>query len=57
MLIQPAIHVVAMEADTRPVSNMASDTSQDAAQWKSIIAEYFNVFEPPGMPAEHTTVH
>ena len=25
--------------------------------WDSIIAEYSNVFETPGMPAEHKTVH
>ena len=57
MLIQPAIHVVTMAVDAYAEDNVASDTSPDVAQWKSIIAEHFDVFEPPGMPAEHDTVH
>ena len=36
---------------------MASNASKDAARWDSIIAEYSDVFEPPGMPAERDTVH
>ena len=57
MLIQPATHVVTMEADTCAVGDVAFDSRNEATRWKSIIAEYFNVFEPPGMPAEHDTVH
>ena len=57
MLIQPATHVAAMEADTCAIGDVASDTSPDAVQWKSIIAEYSNVFESPGMPVECNTVH
>ena len=36
---------------------MASDSGNDTTQWNSIIAEYSDVFEPPGMPAERDTVH
>ena len=57
MLIQPAMHLVAMEADTCAAGDVASDTSPDAAQWKSAISEYSNVFKSPGMPAECDTVH
>ena len=57
MLIQPAMHVVAMKADTCAASNMASVMGQNAAHWDSIIVEYSNVFEPPGMPADRDTVN
>ena len=57
MLIQPATHVVAMEADTCAEGDMASDSRNDATWWNSIVTEYSNVFEPPGMPAERDTVH
>ena len=46
-----------MEVDMCAAGDMASDTSPDAAWWKSIIAEYSDVFEPPGMPADCDTVH
>ena len=57
MLIQPATHVVATEADTCAEGVVVSDTSGDAARWNSIVTEYSDVFEPPGMPAERDTVH
>ena len=57
MLIQPATHVVAMEADTCAEGDVASDASKDAAHWDSIVAEYSDVFKPPGMPAERDTIH
>ena len=57
MLIQPATHVVAMEADTCAEVDMASDSRNDATRWKAILAEYYDVFKPPDMPAEHGTVH
>ena len=56
MLIQPATHVVAMEADACAESDMADDSRNDAACCNSIFAEYSNVFEPPGMPTECDTV-
>ena len=49
--------MVATEADTCAESVVVSGASNDATCWNSIINEYSNVFEPPGMPAEHDTVH
>ena len=57
MLIQPAIHVVTMEADTCAQGVMVSDASNDATRWNSIVNAYSDVFEPPGMPAESDAVH
>ena len=49
--------MVATEAATCAEGVVVSDASGDAARWNSIITEYSNVFEPPGMPAERDTVH
>ena len=57
MLIQPATHVVATEADTCAEGDVVSGACNDATRWNSIVTEYSNVFEPPGMPAERDTVH
>ena len=57
MLIQPATHMVAMEADTCAEGDVVSSVDNDTARWNYIINEYSDVFEPPGMPAEHYTVH
>ena len=57
MLIQPATHVVATEADTCAEGVEVFDTSGDAARWNSIVTEYSDVFEPAGMPAECDTIH
>ena len=57
MLIQPATHVVATEADTCAEGDVVSGASNDATRWNAIVTEYSDVFEPPGMPAERDTVH
>ena len=57
MLILPATHVVTREADTCAEGDMVSGVSNDATHWNSIVAEYSDVFKPPGMTAEHDTVH
>ena len=57
MLIQPATHVVATEADSCAEGDKVSGASNDATHCNSIIAEYSDVFEPPGMPVECDTVH
>ena len=57
MLIQPATHVVATEADTCAEGDVVSGACNDATRWNSIVTEYSDVFEPPGMPAERDTVH
>ena len=56
MLIQPAAHVVATEADTCAAGDVASTPRYDA-RWESIVVEHSEVFEPPGMPADRDTVH
>ena len=57
MLIQSATHVVATEADTCAEGVMVSGAINDATQWNSIVAEYPDVFEPPGMPSKRDAVH
>ena len=57
MLIQPATHMVATKADMCTEDVMVSGPSNDATHWNSIVNEYSDVFEPPGMPAERDTVH
>ena len=49
--------MVTTEADTCAEGDVKSDSRNDAMRWNSIIAEYSNVFKPPGMPAERDTVH
>ena len=46
-----------MEADTCAKGVVVSDASNDAMRWISIVNEYSDVFEPPGMPTERDTVH
>ena len=57
MLIQPATHVVTIETDTCDEGVVVSDARNDTMHWNSIVDEYSDVFEPPGMPAERDTVH
>ena len=57
MLIQSAIHVVAMEADRCAASDMASVPGQNAVCWDSIITEYSDMLKLPGMPADRDTVY
>ena len=40
MLIQPATHVVAMEADTCATGGVASVLDQNATHWETIITDY-----------------
>ena len=57
MLIQLAMYVVAMEADTCAIGDVASIPGSDAAWRESVVAKYSNMFEPPGMPAVCDTIH
>ena len=57
MLVQPSSHVVAMEADTCARAGDGSAGTAEPTNWENLVAEYANVFEPPGMPAERDTVH
>ena len=57
MLVQLSSHMVAMEADTCAEAGEGSAGSAQSTHWKNVVAEYANVFEPPGMPAERDTMH
>ena len=46
-----------MEANTRAGVGEDSVNVVEAFRWNNLVAEYTDVFEPPGMPAEHNTVH
>ena len=43
MLIQPATHVVTMEAGTCDDGDMALGSNLDAVHWDSVVAEYSDV--------------
>ena len=57
MLVQPLSHVVAMEADTCARVGEGSAGSAEPSCWENVVAEYADMFEPPGMPADRDTVH
>ena len=57
MLVQPTSHVVAMEADMCAGAGEDSGNITEASHWNNLIAEYADVFEPPGMPADCKTMH
>ena len=57
MLVQPTSQVVAMEADTCTGVGEGSMIESETSCWNSLVAEFADVFEPPGMPAECETMH
>ena len=57
MLVQPARHVVAMEADMCPGVGNGSKLQFEATHWNNLVAEFADVFKLPDMPAECKTVH
>ena len=57
MLVQPSSHMVAMEADKRARAGEGSAGSAEPSRWENMVAEYADVFEPPGIPADRDTVH
>ena len=57
MLVQPSSHVVTMEADTCARPGEGSAGSAEPSCWENVVAEYTDMFEPLGMPAERDTVH
>ena len=57
MLVQLSRHVVAMEADTCARVGEGSAGSTEPSCWENMVAEYADVFEPPGMPVDRETVH
>ena len=57
VLVQPSSHVVAMEADTCARVWEGSAGAAEPSCWENVAAEYADMFEPPGMPADRETVH
>ena len=57
MLVQPTSQVVAMEADTCAGAGEDSELQPKTSCWNNLVAEFADVFEPPGMLAERDTVH
>ena len=51
MLVQPSSHVVTMEADTCAGPEEGSSGAAEPSGWENMVAEYADMFEPPGMPA------
>ena len=47
MLVQPARHLVAMEADMHAGVGEGSGLEPEASHWKNLVAEFSDVFEPP----------
>ena len=56
MLVQPSSNVVAMEADTCTGAGEGSAGSAKPSRWENVVAEYVDVFEPPGMLADRDTM-
>ena len=57
MLVQLSSHMVAMEADTCARAGEGSAGSAEPSHWENVVAEYADMFELPGMPADRDTVH
>ena len=57
MLVQLSSHMVAMEAATCARAGEGSAGSTEPSRWENMVAEYADVFEPPGMPADRETMH
>ena len=57
MLVQPTSHMVAMEAEMYTGVGEDSELQLETSRWNNLVAEFVDVFEPPGMPAECKTVH
>ena len=57
MLVKPAGHVVAMEADRCAGAKEGSRKLLETTCWNYLVAEFADIFEPPGMPTKRETVH
>ena len=57
LLVQPAIHVVAMEADTCAGGGEGSGLEPETSCWNDLVTEYADVFGVPGMPADCKTMY
>ena len=52
MLVQPASHMVTTKADACAGLGVDSGQLPEASRWNNLVAEYEDVFEPPGMPVD-----
>ena len=50
ILVQPVSHLVAMEADKCAGAGEGFDFQAKSNPWKNLVAEFADVFDPPGMP-------
>ena len=57
MLVQPTSHVVAIEVDMCAGVGEGSELQPKTSRWNNLVSEFADVFELPGMPAEHDTMH
>ena len=57
ILVQPLSHVVAIEADTCARAGEGSAGTAEPSCWENAVAEYADMFEPLGMPADRETAH
>ena len=57
MLVQPASHMDAMEVNTCAGAEEVSGQLPETSCWNDLVAEFADVFEPPGMPTDCKTVH
>ena len=57
MLVKPSSHMVAMEADTCARAGEGSAGAAEPSRWENMVAEYADMFEPPGMPADKEIVY
>ena len=57
MLLNPIIHVAAMEASTCANVGEVGPDMLPPSCWSNLVTEYSNVFEPPGMPVEREIDH
>ena len=50
MLVQPANHLVTKKVDMCGGAGEGSVIDLETIRWHNLVAEYADVFDPPGMP-------
>ena len=56
MLLQPHSEPVTREVIGHSEGKGNGDV-QTPSRWEKLVAEFYNIFDPPGMPVERDTVH
>ena len=57
MLLNPTSHVATMEACTCAGVGEVGPDVVPPSRWSNLVAEYSDMFEPPGMPVEREIYH